>query len=154
MASLINLIRTPATLPDGGSKVDYLVNDLSLNGQFHELDSFTNSVERSTAPGYNLFPVKVGPDLYFNGSQDGFIARINRSGMKLDYCGYIGGTGDDYAWGIATNKTFPNSDAYVVGRTNSTEVMGFPLKHGPDLMFHGNGPPLGQDTFVAKVSKP
>ncbi len=46
MASLINLIRTPATLPDGGSKVDYLVNDLSLSGQFHELESFNDSVER------------------------------------------------------------------------------------------------------------
>ena len=36
----------PATSPVGGIKVDYLVNDLSLSGQFHELGSFANSVER------------------------------------------------------------------------------------------------------------
>ena len=36
----------PATLPVGGSKVDYLVNELSLCGQFQELGSFAHSVER------------------------------------------------------------------------------------------------------------
>ena len=72
----------------------------------------------------------------------------------LIYCGYLGGQGDDYPWALATNKTFLSSDVYVVGRTNSTEAMNFPLKAGPDLTFNGNGPPLGWDAFVAKVSKP
>lgn len=106
----------------------------------------TNSDEKS-------FPIKQGPDLSYNGNGDAFVAKVGWN-SSLIYCGYIGGTGDDYAWAIATNKTVPSSDVYVIGRTDSTEAMGFPVKAGPDLTFNGNGPPLGNDAFVAKVSRP
>ena len=64
----------------------------------------------------NDFPVKVGPDLTYNGGTDVFVAKVKADGMGLDYCGYIGGWAHDQAFGIAVDA-FGN--AYVTGRTAS-----------------------------------
>src|SRR6185295_16444951 len=61
----------------------------------------------------------------------------------LIYAGYIGGSGDDVAAGIAVDTA---GNAYVVGTTNSP-VPSFPGKVGPDLIFNGS---FG-DAFVAKI---
>jgi hypothetical protein len=45
MASLTNLIKTSTTLPDGGSNVDFVINDLSIHGQFNTPNEFFSSVE-------------------------------------------------------------------------------------------------------------
>ena len=130
----------------GGDKLDS-ATDVALDGLGNAyLVGVTSSDEKT-------FPVKQGPDLSYNGGGDAFVAKVGVN-SALIYCGYLGGQGDDYPWALATNKTFLSSDVYVVGRTNSTEAMNFPLKAGPDLTFNGNGPPLGWDAFVAKVSKP
>ncbi len=95
------------------------------------------------APGA-AFPVKAGPDLAFNGgSVDAFVAKINADGTALDYCGYIGGSGDDFGYGIALD-IFGN--AYVTGYTASTQST-FPVIGGPNLMHNGSF-----DAFVAKVN--
>ncbi len=48
------------------------------------------------SPRDPAFPVVEGPDLTFSGgTHDGFIAKVNASGSKLVYCGYIGGGGWD-----------------------------------------------------------
>jgi len=93
------------------------------------------------------FPVYVGPDLTFNGggtySGDAFVAKISASGDTLEYCGYIGGSSDDSAAGIAVDG---EGCAYVAGNSKSSEALGFPVMVGPDLTFNG-----GVDPFVAKV---
>ncbi len=92
------------------------------------------------------FPVKLGPDLSYNGGfpvGDAFVAKVNPAGTALDYAGYIGGSDDDQGWGIAVDST---GNAYVVGDTRSTEAT-FPVTLGPDLTFNG-----GRDAFVAKVN--
>jgi hypothetical protein len=90
------------------------------------------------------FPVKVGPDLTFNGGRwDAFVAKVNPSGTALVYCGYIGGSGEDISQGIAVDG---NGNAYVTGDTTSTEAT-FPVTVGPDLTFNGGY----DDAFVAKV---
>jgi hypothetical protein len=96
----------------------------------------------STEPPF--FPVTVGPDLVFNGKNDAFVAKVNATGAALVYCGYIGGSEEDYGYGIAVDGS---GNAYVVGYTFSTEST-FPVTVGPDLIFNG------QDiqAFVAKVS--
>jgi len=91
-----------------------------------------------------VFPVTVGPDLSFNrGGMDAFVAKVNAAGTGLDYCGFIGGAGDDYAYAVAVD---PSGNAYVTGYTSSTETT-FPVKIGPDLTHNGLF-----DVFVAKVN--
>ena len=88
------------------------------------------------------FPVKVGPDLTFNSSQDAFIAKVNPAGTALVYCGYIGGWAHDQGKAIAVDGS---GNAYITGRTASADD--FPIKVGPDLMQNG-----WYDVFVAKVN--
>jgi hypothetical protein len=87
-------------------------------------------------------PVVTGPDLTSNGGDEVFVAKVKADGTGLDYCGYIGGTGDEYSYGIAVDSA---GSAYIGGETYSSEAS-FPVTVGPDLTYGGNG-----DAFVAKV---
>jgi hypothetical protein len=92
----------------------------------------------------STFPVSVGPDLTFNGGAfDAFVAKVNSAGTGFAYCGFIGGSGNEYGYAIAVD---PAGDAYVIGTTNSTEST-FPVCGGPDLTYNGGT----QDGFIAKV---
>ena len=51
----------------------------------------------------------------------------------LVYCGFIGGSGDDYGYGIAVDSA---GYAYVTGDTASNQTS-FPEKVGPDLTYNG-----------------
>ncbi len=64
-------------------------------------------------------------------------------GTDLDYCGYIGGSSNDFGYRIALDSA---DNAYVVGETQSTEAS-FPVTAGPDLTYNGGS----YDGFVAKV---
>jgi uncharacterized repeat protein (TIGR02543 family) len=99
-------------------------------------------VTGETGSSEATFPVKVGPDLTYNGGWDAFVAKVDASGTALVYCGYIGGSGGDSGSGIAVDG---EGNAYVTGFTESTEAT-FPVKVGPDLTYNGS-----QDAFVAKV---
>jgi hypothetical protein len=91
------------------------------------------------------FPVTAFPDLTYNGGDyDAFVAKVNAAGTALDYCGYIGGSGFDYARGIAIDA---DGNSYVTGQTGSTEAT-FPVTVGPDLSYNGDE----RDAFVAKVN--
>jgi hypothetical protein len=109
--------------------------DLDNNGNAY-IVGITNSSEYS-------FPVKVGPEMYFSGNYDAFIARVNANGTSLDYCGYIGGNNFDIGKGVAIDA---NGNAYMVGYTKSYEST-FPVLLGPDLTFNGDE----YDAFVCKV---
>jgi len=97
---------------------------------------YTTSTEAS-------FPEIVGPDLTQNGGSDAFVAKVNANGVNLVYCGFIGGSYDDYGEGIAVDVL---GNAYVTGDASSTEAS-FPVVVGPDLTYNGNN-----DAFVAKVN--
>ena len=100
------------------------------------------------------FPVTAGPKLTYSGGSftaggindallgDAFIARVNASGTGLDYCGYIGGEGDDFAYGVAVDDA---GAAYVTGQTSSKAT--FPLTVGPGSTYGGDP----YDAFIAKV---
>jgi uncharacterized repeat protein (TIGR01451 family) len=76
-----------------------------------------------------------------------FVADYDRSlplvvdPATLVYCGYIGGSSEDYGDGIAVDSS---GNAYVTGETFSQAA--FPVTVGPDLTHSGYG-----DAFVAKV---
>ncbi len=92
-------------------------------------------VTGSTTSTEATFPVTVGPDLTYNGGiRDAFVAKVNAAGTALVYCGYIGGSGDDFGYGIAVDGA---GNAYVTGDTNSTEAT-FPVTVGPDLTYNGS----------------
>ncbi|MBN2489827.1 MAG: SBBP repeat-containing protein [Planctomycetes bacterium] len=96
------------------------------------------------------FPVTVGPDLTFNGKTDCFVAKVNAAGTGLDYCGYLGGYGNDCGTAIAVDA---KGCAYVVGYTASEDATHappgtpFPTAVGPDVTFNGGI----NDAFVAKL---
>lgn len=93
------------------------------------------------------FPVKVGPDLTFNGMLDAFVVKVLPDGSDLEYCGFIGGDKDDQ--GLALRVT-PSGHAYVIGQTGADETT-FPVTVGPDLTYNGTGPDDFGDTFVGRL---
>jgi hypothetical protein len=111
------------------------------------VDSSGNAyVTGKTDSNEATFPVTVGPDLTYNGGyRDAFVAKVDSAGTALLYCGYIGGSDDEYGSGIAVDSS---GNAYVTGGTISTQAT-FPVTVGPDLTFNGGG--CG-DAFVAKVN--
>jgi len=119
----------------GGSAADY--------GAGIAVDSSGNAYVTGSTASYagEHFPVTIGPDLTIGGSIDAFAAKVSAAGTSLAYCGYIGGSGDDYGTGIAVDG---GGNAYVTGYTDS--LSGFPATVGPDLTFGGS-----IDAFVARV---
>ncbi len=91
------------------------------------------------------FPVRLGPDFSQNGQRDAFIAKVNATGSRLIFCGYIGGSGVDEGEGIALG---PAGSVYIAGYTYSSETT-FPVKTGPDLTFNNNM--YTTDAFIAKI---
>lgn len=89
------------------------------------------------------FPTTTGAfDRTHNGNQDVFVARLNRAGTALEYATFIGGSGNDYAGGIAVDGA---GRIYVVGSTESSD---FPVVSGSFDMTH-NG---AQDVFVLRLA--
>jgi len=120
----------------GGSDDDW-GQDIAVDGSGN---AYVTGWTKSSQP---TFPVAIGPDLTHNGGYDAFVAKVNASGKALVYCGYIGGSGNDFGWDITVDGS---GNAYVTGETNSTEAT-FPGIGGPDLTHNG-----GYDAFVAKVN--
>jgi hypothetical protein len=88
------------------------------------------------------FPAFGGPYTSHNGyGSDAFVAKVNPSGTALVYAGFLGGSGDDWGYGIAVDSS---GNAYVTGYTSSSD---FPTRVGPDLSHNGDW-----DAFVAKVN--
>jgi len=75
------------------------------------------------------------------GQKDGFILKINPSGNALVYSTFLGGTGDDTAYGIAVDGS---GRAYIAGATNSVD---FPMVS--PIQASNNGQ---LDAFVSKIA--
>ncbi len=93
------------------------------------------------------FPAIYGPGYdtsFHGGGYDTFVVKLSARGTALLYATYLGGAGDDPAFGIAVDG---DGCAYVVGETTSTD---FPAAYSPgyDTVHHG-----GYDAFVAKLDR-
>ena len=88
---------------------------------------------------------------YHGGTQagDAFVAKFDNAGQNLIYFTYLGGSGDDAAYGLAVDAA---GDAYIAGATDSTN---FPIRNGIYSNISGSlNTQLGlypADAFVAEL---
>ena len=75
------------------------------------------------------------------GGNDAFVAKLNPAGNGLLYCTYLGGKGDDRAYGLALDSS---GAVYITGSTTSQN---FPLHNPLQSKLAG-----GKNAFVAKLS--
>lgn len=79
----------------------------------------------------------------FQGTNDGFVAKLNAAGSALEYCTYLGGGDDELCDGLALDSS---GCAYVTGRTYSSN---FPLLN--EIQDEKNGAST-YDVFVTKLN--
>jgi Beta-propeller repeat len=104
-----------------------------VRGDNAYLTGSTSSADFPTTPG--------AFDRTFNGFDDAFVTKLNRSGSALIYSTFLGGTSRDLGGAIAVNE---EGRAYVTGETQSAN---FPTTPGAfDTTFNG-----AQDAFVTKL---
>src|SRR6266849_5276468 len=94
---------------------------------------YTSSTDLQTTP--NAF------DRVPAGGYDAFVTKLNASGSAIIYSTYLGGSGDEFAYGLAVDS---QGNAYVVGDTNSTN---FPTVNALQATLGG-----GVDAFVSKLN--
>jgi hypothetical protein len=80
-------------------------------------------------------------DVTYGGSFDAFVAKLDASGAALNYATYLGGSGEEIAYGIAVDGS---GNAYVTGYTASTN---FPTTAGAF-----DTTPSPYDAFVSKLN--
>jgi hypothetical protein len=119
----------------GGSDSDY------------GLDMVVDAAGQAYVTGYTSssnFPAALGPgyDRVLNGN-DAYAVKLNASGTAIVYATFLGGTGQDYGYGIAVDE---QGRAYVVGNTYSTNL---PPANVPGYDKTHNG---GLDGFVLRLS--
>jgi hypothetical protein len=132
----------------GGSNLD-VGNAIAVDAEGSAyVTGYTGSDEKT-------FPVRIGPDLTFNGGlhpADAFLVKLSPAGSAVIYGGYIGGAGSERGHDVVVDRS---GNAYVTGSTDSDEAT-FPVIVGPDLTFNGGallgGGDIGGDAFVAKVN--
>ncbi|WP_449405392.1 PKD domain-containing protein [Methanolacinia paynteri] len=91
----------------------------------------------------NNYPVTA--DAYQNslsGSYDAFLFKMNIAERSLTYSTYLGGTGNDYGYGISVDD---DDDAYITGYTKSPD---FPVTVNANQDALGGG----MDVFVSKLN--
>ena len=92
------------------------------------------------------FPTVSPLQLHLAGTVNAFVARINAAGSAFSYSTYLGGSGFDFANGIAVDSS---GNAYVAGVTNSLD---FPTTTGAiQTAFGGVGKAGAGDGFLTKI---
>ena len=89
------------------------------------------------------FPACLGPgyDTSYNGNTDAFVVVLDAAGAGLRHATYLGGSADDYGYGIAVDGA---SQACLTGKTGSAN---FPAGPGYDASYNGGE----SDAFVVAL---
>jgi hypothetical protein len=106
------------------------------------IDSMANAYVTGYAASSN-FPTTSGAfqPLFSGVPRDAFATKLNSAGSGLVYSTYLGGTGDDFGFGIALD---PFRNAYITGGTSSAN---FPVAGAFQPTLAGSF-----DTFVTKLN--
>jgi hypothetical protein len=125
----------------GGSRHDESGFQIAVDGASDAyVTGLTNSRDFPTTPG--------AFDRSFNGgSFDAYAAELNGAGSGLVFSTFLGGSGYDFAVGIAQNGT---GAAYVVGGTASAD---FPVTPGAYQTTYHSGGFSGLDAFVTRLRR-
>ena len=97
----------------------YVGGSGSDSGNFIAVDASGDAIVAGGTSSSD-FPVTTGAfqTSFKGGSLDAFIFKLNPGGTALTYSTYLGGTGTDFAVGLALDGS---GNAYVVGSTGSTD---------------------------------
>jgi hypothetical protein len=124
----------------------YLGGTKSNTGYNIALDSAGNAYVTGSTFSTD-FPTKKPYQKANAGKSDAFVAKINSTGTALVYSTYLGGSGVDFAFGIAVDAS---GDAYVAGTTGSAN---FPVTAGAFQTKCGGGCLQGTpDGFISKLN--
>ncbi|MGD0222420.1 MAG: SBBP repeat-containing protein [Terriglobia bacterium] len=116
----------------GGGQADYGGYGIAVDSAGNAyLTGFTQSTDFPTANALQALNA---------GDWDVFVTKLNSAGSALAYSTYLGGSRDEYGYGIAVDRA---GNAYVTGRTASTD---FPTANPLQAANAG-----GYDAFVAKI---
>jgi hypothetical protein len=108
------------------------------------VDAAGNAYVVGTTDSATGFPVAGGPGVSPSGLTDAFVATVRYTGADLMYCGYLGGSQDDAAVGVAADGL---GNVFVAGTTRSAD---FPVSVGP-ILTPGDGTGVTTDAFVARI---
>jgi len=124
----------------GGTKTDEAY-DIAIDSQGNAyITGLTQSSDFPITSGAYQTSKKGGMNYY-----DIFITKLNSTGSSLLYSTYLGGTNDDYAFGIVVDS---QGNAYVTGYTKSTD---FPTTSGA-YQVTNNGGISYYDAYITKLN--
>ena len=127
----------------GGTKnelLSSLTGDIAIDVQGNAY--VTGQTDSGDFPTVNALQPDFGSD---QTQADAFVAKINPTGSALLYSTYLGGSEDDAGQGIDIDD---EGNAYVVGRTNSTD---FPVNNALQPINAG-GIGLFAEAFISRIS--
>jgi hypothetical protein len=111
-------------------------------GQSIAVDS-VGSAYVTGATGSPDFPTVNPIQATNHGIRDAFVTKISPDGSALVYSTYLGGSGDDYGWGIAVDSA---GNAHVTGDTPSRD---FPIVKALQPTFHEGA---NFNSFVSEIN--
>src|SRR6266576_2997676 len=129
---------------DGSSLVysTYLGGSSDDVGQSIAVDS-AGSVYVTGYTGAQDFPTVNPIQATNHGIHDAFVTKISPDGSALVYSTYLGGSSDDYGWGIAVDSV---GNAHVTGDTPSLD---FPILKALQSKFHEGA---NFNSFVSEIN--
>ncbi|MEM7531333.1 MAG: SBBP repeat-containing protein [Chloroflexota bacterium] len=149
-----SVIHTPYTLSQQEARTRPLAGEESLRyGVFLgssslddafgiDVDSEGNAVVVGRTLSNTFHRSLQGYDFAYNGGEDAFVIKLNEDGTDFTTATFLGGAGNDYAYGV---KLDDEGNIYVAGRTNAD---GFPTTSGVfRSTFTGE-----DDIFVTKLN--
>lgn len=151
-----NTVNSPFSIPEiglsaqhNGSEPSQLLSSTFIGGVENDngWDVAVDSSGNSYLAGYTsslVFTMDTpAPGVYPLGSNgwDAFVAKLNPLGTEYEYFTFLGGSGDDYGYGIA----LVGGEAVITGRTTSTD---FPVSSGA----YQGALSGAADSFVTKIN--